>query len=45
MKTNEIYSIMYQNYTWVVINNITGKYIVCFPSQILATNWIKNKIK
>jgi hypothetical protein len=38
------YSITYKGYTWVVVDNNTGKGICCFPSQIQASNWIANQL-
>ena len=36
------YSIQYEHYTWVVVNNNTNERVVCFPTQIGAANWIKS---
>ena len=39
-----MYSIVYQHYTWVVVNNETGAGVVCFPNQLGAAKWIENKV-
>ena len=39
---NSVYKIIYEHYNWSVLNKHT-KEIVCFPTQISAVNWIKNK--
>ena len=41
---NTRYSINYSSYTWEVVDNLTGKGIVCFPTQIMAAKWIENKL-
>jgi ribosomal protein L18E len=38
-----MYRIEYRNYTWVVVDTVTGAGIVCFPTQIAAVNWINSK--
>jgi hypothetical protein len=40
-----MYSIVYRYYTWIVVDNITNKGIVCFPNQLGAVKWIENKNK
>jgi hypothetical protein len=42
---NNAYRVVYEHYNWSVVNNKTGETIVCFPNQIGAVNWIKNKNK
>lgn len=43
--TSTKYSIIYSCYTWVVVDNLTGEGIVCYPTQIMAAKWIENKLK
>lgn len=40
-----MYEIVYKNYTWCVVEKYSGKGIVCFPSQVLASEWIRNNTK
>jgi hypothetical protein len=39
------YIVIYQNYTWVVVEVETNKGIVCFPTQIAAINWVNKQVK
>jgi hypothetical protein len=37
-----LYSIKYQNRTFVVVRNSDNKSLVCYPNEILCINYIKN---
>ena len=37
------YYIIYEHRTWVVVNTDTKEKVVCFPTQIGATNWINKQ--
>jgi hypothetical protein len=37
------YEVVYQHYTWVVVDKYTNTAVVCFPTQIGAINWINNR--
>lgn len=42
---NNQYHIVYQHFTWVVVNSTTNQAITSFPTQIMASKYIANLIQ